>query len=169
MSIADTLNKRAVYLMEQVDLLCCDEFVSPAISVEINQDGLVSFIEKFGSVSDKCPASCSTVIIPHRKVAIGVEMPKVWVFALDANKIPLCKGGAMVRGTLRCPIVNKSYTSCPVVDCNDGTYIVSVVQQQLGDHQLTITINSQSIEGSPFDLTAVKPVDYTKITQPGSG
>ena len=165
MSIADTLNKRAVYLKEQVDLLCCDEFVAPAISVEVNQDGLVSFIEEFGSVSDKCPTSCSTVVIPRRNVAVGVEM-KVRVISLDANKIPLCKGGAKVRGTLRCPIVNNSSTSCPVVDCNDGTYIVSVVQQQLGDHQLTITINSQRIEGSPFDITAVKPIDCTKITQP---
>ncbi len=164
MSIADTLNKRAVYLKEQVALLCCDEFVTPTISVEVNQDGLVSLIEEFGSVSDKCPTSCSTVIVPRRKVAIGVEM-KVRVISLDAKKIPLCKGGATVRGTLRCPIVNSS-TSCPVVDCNDGTYIVSVVQQQLGHHQLTITINCQSIEGSPFDLTAVNPVDYTKITRP---
>ena len=53
-----------------------------------------------------------------------------------------------------------------VTDNKDGTYFVTVIPQQLGQHQLSITIDNQHIQNSPFSLTIVPQRDYTKLKEP---
>ena len=52
-----------------------------------------------------------------------------------------------------------------VNDNNDGTYTATIQSKicQLGQHQLSITINGQAIQGSPFRLEVVPQRDYHSI------
>ena len=86
---------------------------------------------------------------------------KVKVTARDSSGKELNKGGSVVRGILTCS--GQGRVECPVSDNGDGTYLVSVIPQQLGQHQLSITVNSQGIQGSPFELSVVGQRDYTKL------
>ncbi len=72
--------------------------------------------------------------------------------------------GSTVRAVLSC---NKE--ECPITNNSDGTYYVTVIPQQLGQHQLSITtdmIHNEHILNSPFSLTIVPHRDYTKLKQP---
>ena len=70
----------------------------------------------------------------------------------------LTNGGSAVRVSLTC---NKE--EFPVTDNGDGTYLVSVVPQQLGQHHLSITVNGGHIKDSPFTLDIVPQRDYTQL------
>ena len=73
----------------------------------------------------------------------------------------LTNGGSAVRASLTC---NKE--ECLVTDNGDGTYLVSVVPQQLGQHHLSITVNGGHIKDSPFTLNIVPQRDYTQLKEP---
>ena len=86
---------------------------------------------------------------------------KVKVITGDTERKQLTKGGSPVRASLSC---NKE--ECPVTDNSDGTYFVSVIPQQLGQHHLSITVNGVHIKDSPFTLNIVPQPDYTQLKEP---
>ena len=79
----------------------------------------------------------------------------------DSDGKQLTNGGSAVRVSLTC---NKE--ECLVTDNGDGTYLVSVVPQQLGQHHLSITVNGGHIKDSPFTLNIVPQRDYTQLKEP---
>ena len=84
---------------------------------------------------------------------------KVKVITKNSDGKQLTNGGSVVRASLTC---NKE--ECPVTDNDDGTYLVSVVPQQLGQHHLSITVNGEHIKDSPFALDIRR--DYTLMKEP---
>ena len=164
LSIAQTLQDRANSLKQQFTNTSLDLSETPDISVEVNTDALAQMIRGFGGVSDSSPSSSNTTsVIPRQRLGIGAEM-KVKVTTRDSSGKDLNKGGSVVRGILTCR--SQRRVECPVSDNDDGTYLVSVIPQQLGQHQLSITVNSQGIQGSPFELSVVAQRDYTKLKDP---
>ena len=112
-------------------------------------------------MADPSPCSSNTAaIVPRQKLGIGAEM-KVKVTTRDSSGKELNKGGSVVRGILTSR--SQGRVECPVSDNGDGTYLVSVIPQQLGQHQLSITVNGGGIQGSPFKLNVVAQRDYTKL------
>ena len=99
-------------------------------------------------------------MIPRLRLGIGAEM-RVKVITRDSSGKELTTGGATVKATLSC---NKE--ECPVIDNGDGTYTVSVIPQQLGQHQLSITVNGQHVQNTPFNITVVPQRDYTELKDP---
>ena len=79
----------------------------------------------------------------------------------DSDGKQLTNGGSAVRASLT---YNKE--ECPVTDNGDGTYLVSVVPHQLGQHHLSITVNGGHIKDSPFTLNIVPQRDYTQLKEP---
>ena len=79
----------------------------------------------------------------------------------DSDGKQLTNGVSAVRVSLIC---NKE--ECPVTDNGDGTYLVSVVPQQLGQHHFSITVNGGHIKDSPFTLNIVTQRDYTQLKKP---
>ena len=105
--------------------------------------------------------SPSTAVLPRQRLlGIDAEM-KVKVITRDSDGKQLTNGGSAVRASLTC---NKE--ECPVTDNGDGTYLVSVVPQQLGQHHLSITVNGGHIKDSPFTLNIVPQRDYTQLKRP---
>ena len=154
LSIAQTLQKRADSLKEKFTNIPLDLSETPDISVEVNTDTLAQMITEFGGVADPSPCSSNTTaIVPRQKLGIRAEM-KVKVTTRDSSGKELNKGGSVVRGMLTSR--SQGRIECPVSDNGDGSYLVSVIPQQLGQQQLSITVNSQGIQGSPFKLNVVK-------------
>ena len=163
LSIAQTLQERADSLKQQFTNTSLALSETPDISVEVNTDTLAQMIREFGGVSDPSPSSSyTTAVIPHQRLGIGAEM-KVKVTTRDSSGKELNKGRSVVRGILTCS--GQGRVECPVSDNGDGTYLVFVIPQQLGQHQLSITVNGWSIQGSPFKLSVVAR-DYTKLKDP---
>ena len=79
----------------------------------------------------------------------------------DSDGKQLTNGGSAVRASLTC---NKE--EFPVTDNGDGTYLVTVVPEQLGQHHLSITVNGGHIKDSPFTLNIVPQRDYTQLKEP---
>ena len=86
---------------------------------------------------------------------------KVITRAPDSDGKQLTNGGSAVRASLTC---NKE--ECPVTDNGDGTYLVSVIPQQFGQHHLSITVNAAHIKDSPFSLNIIPKTDYTRLKEP---
>ena len=108
-----------------------------------------------------CTVSSCTAVLPHQRLlGIGAEM-KVKVTTRDSDGKQLTNGGSAVRVSLTC-----YKEECPVTDNGDGTYLVSVVPQQLGQHHLSITVNGGHIKDSPFTLNIVPQHDYTQLKEP---
>ena len=164
LSIAQTLQDRADSLKQQFTNTSLDLSETPDISVKVNTGTLAQMIREFGGVADPSPSSSNTTaVIPRQRLGIGAEM-KVKVTTRDSSGKELNKGGSVVRGILTCS--SQGRVECPVSDNGDGTYLVSVIPQQLGQHQLSITVNGQGIQGSPFKLSVVAQRDYTKLKDP---
>ena len=163
LSIAQTLQDRANSLKQQFTNTSLDLSETPDISVKVNTDTLAQMIREFGGVADPSPSSSNTTaVIPRQRLGIGAEM-KVKVTTRDSSGKELNKGRSVVRGILTCS--GQGRVECPVSDNGDGTYLVSVIPQQLGQHQLSITVNGQGIQGSPFKLSVVAQRDYTKLNR----
>ena len=108
--------------------------------------------------------SSSTAILPRQKtLGIGAEM-EVKVTTRNSDGKQLTNGGSVVRASLTCN--KEDLEECPVTDNGDGTYLVSVVPQQLGQHHLSITVNGEHIKDSPFTLDIVPQRDYTLMKEP---
>ena len=86
---------------------------------------------------------------------------KVKVITRDNDGKQLTNGGSAVRASLTC---NK--VECPVADNGDGTHLVLVVPQQLGQHHLSITVNGERIKDSPFTLNIIPQPNYSLPTLP---
>ena len=99
-------------------------------------------------------------MLPRQQLGIGAEM-RVKIITRDSSGKELDNGGSAVRAVLSC-----NEEECRVTDNKDGTYFVTVIPQQLGQHQLSITIDNQHIQNSPFSLTIVPQRDYTKLKEP---
>ena len=142
LSIAQTLQDRADSLQQQFTDTSLDLCEIPDISVKVNTDTLVQMITEFGGVADPSPCSRNTTAgVPHQRLCIGAEM-KVKVTTRDSSGKEINIGGSVVRGILTCS--GQGRVECPVSDNGDGTYLVSVIPQQLGQHQLSITVNRVS-------------------------
>ena len=164
LSIARTLLNRATSLQEQVTNTPTDVCETACITAEVNTDSLIAMVAEVGSVVDSSPCSNNTtVIIPRTKLGIGAVM-KVTVVSRDRSGKRLDEGGSMVRCSLRCN--GGKYVECCVNDNDDGTYTVTIQSKILGQHQLSITINGQVIQGSPFRLEVVPQGDYRNINDP---
>ena len=162
LSIAHTLHKRANDLQKLYSETSLDLCESPNMSVDVNTDTLVSMITEFGYIPDTC-CSNSTAVIPRKRLAMGAEM-KVKVISRDSRGQEVDRGGEIV--SCRLTPIGKASKECKVADNSDGTYLVSVTPQQLGQHKLSLTIHGQDIQCSPFDLSVVPQRDYTKLKYP---
>ena len=160
LSIADTLDSRVASLEQLCTPATMDVCETPEIILETSTDGMLAEeIASFITVVDPSQASRNVkAIIPRYQVGIRSEM-KVTV-TTDSNK----KQKRIVRANL----VRDSSTKlqCPISDNDDGTYTVSVIPQQLGQHQLSITVNGLHIQESPFNIAVLPQRDYTRFKNP---
>ena len=124
---------------------------------------LVERIQSFGDIlHGSCPSKAKIdLYIP---TAVQHNARKITITACDVNGQPFAHGGEKVEVTLSLMGSVEPAITVKVVDNKDGTYSASFVPQNIGEHQLSITIDSMPINGSPFPLYARTKRDYTSLT-----
>ena len=164
LSVAHTLQTRAKQLQQEFSETCLEICVSPTISVDINTDELATKIANVDIRFNEISPNNTTAEVPSW-IYVDREL-KISVISRDGEKKEFSKGSALVSGRLvpvkerGTPIEAKS------TDCGDGTYLVSLRPQQLGEHTLFLTVEGQSIQGSPFNVVVVASRDYATLKKP---
>ena len=148
LSVAHTLQTRANQLQQQFSETSLELCESPTISVNIDTDELVTKIANVGVVFDV------TVKDMPSHVEVGREL----------NVKVISKGNGVVSGSFT-PVGDKrTVTQGKTTDCGDGTYIISLMPKQFGQHKLSVMVNGHSVQGSPFNLTVRR--DYASVNKP---
>ena len=163
LSVAHTLQTRANQLQEEFSKTSLEVCESPTISVDINTDELATKIANVDITFNEISPNNTTAVVPL-SVLIEKEL-NVKVISRDSKGKELSKGGAIVSGRF-VPVEKKGRPiEANSTDCDDGTYLVSLRPQQLGEHKLSLTIKGQPIQSSPFNVyVAVR--DYTILKNP---
>ena len=163
-SVAHTLQTRAKQLQEEFSKTSLDVCELPTISVDINTDELATKIANVDITFNEISPNNTTAVVPLR-APIKKEL-NVKVVSRDSKGKELSKGGAIVSGRF-VPVEEKATPiEAKSTDCGDGTYLVSMTPQQLGQHKLSLTIKDQSVQGSPFNVSVVATRDYTILKNP---
>ena len=172
LSVAHTLQTRAKQLQQEFSETSLEVCESPTISVDINTDELATKIANVSiTFNEISPNNTTAGVPPHLQVNKELN---VKVVSKDSKGKELSKGGAIVSGRL-VPVEEKGTPiEAKSTDCGDGTYLISLIPQQLGQHNLSLTIKDQSIQGSPFNIsivaqkykTTVASRDYTTFKNP---
>ena len=164
LSVAHTLQTRAKQLQEEFSETSLEVCESPTISVDINTDELARKIANVDITFNEISPNNTTAVVPLS--ACIEKETTVKVVSRDSKGKKLSKGGALVSGRL-VPVKEKGIPiEAKSTDCGDGTYLVSLTPQQLGQYQLSLTIKGQSIQNSPFNVSVVASRDYTTLKNP---
>ena len=162
LSVAHTLQTRAKKLQQeftQTSLKVCE---SPTISIDINTDELATKIENVDITFNEISPNHTTAEVPAY-VHTSEEL-KITVISKSEKGKKLSKGGTIVSGKLVPAKEKGTLIEANATDCGDGTYLVSLTPQQLGQHELSLTIEGRSIQRSPFNLLIFR--DYTTLKNP---
>ena len=162
LSVAHTLQTRAKQLQQEFSETSLEVCESPTISVDINTDKLATKIANVDITFNEISPNNTTAVVP---LSVNIDKETtVKVVSRDSKGKELSKGGAIVSGRL-VPVKEKGTPiEAKSTDCGDGTYLVSLTPQQLGEHMLFLTVEGQSIQSSPFNIFASR--DYTTLKNP---
>ena len=105
------------------------------------------------------PGACEVVNLPNY-ITVGKEL-KFSIITKYRNGSQCSIGGSQVSVQLESNTGEVS--SAQVRDNNDGSYIASVVVQQVGEVKLSAFINGQQIRGSPYSVVLH---DHTRVGKP---
>ena len=164
LSVAHTLQTRANQLQQEFSDTSLEICESPTISVDINTDELATKIANVDITFNEISPNNTTAEVPLRAY-IKNEL-KVKVVSRDSQGKALSKGGAIVSGRFVSVEEKRIPIEAKITDCGDGTYLVSLRPQQLGEHKFSLTIKGQSIQSSPFNVSVVASRDYTTLKDP---
>ena len=164
LSVAHTLQTRANQLQQEFSETSLEVCESPTISVDINTDELAIKIVNVNITFNEISPNNTTAVVP-RSTYTGKETT-VKVVSRDSKGKKSSKGGALVSGRLVTVEEKGTPIEAKSTDCGDGTYLVSFIPQQLGEHKLFLAVKGQSIRGSPFNVSVNAYRDYTTINKP---
>ena len=164
LSVAHTLQTRAKELQQEFSKTSLEICELPTISVDINTDELATKIANVDITFNEISPNHTTAVVPL-SACVKNEL-NIKVLSRDCKGKELPKGGALVSGRL-VPVKEKGTPiEAKSTDCGDGTYLVSLTPQQLGEHKLSLTIKDQSLKGSPFSVFVDASRDYTTLKNP---
>ena len=108
------------------------------------------------------PISCVVVNLPaHITVGKGLQF---FILTQYRNGSQCSIGGSQVSVQLESN--TGEVKSAQVVDNKNGSYMASFVVQQVGEVKLSVSINGQQTEGSPYSLVVQHYIDYTRVGKP---
>ena len=162
-SIGHTLHNRAIILQHHLTEVSLDPCESPHLQVDINTEELTNEISRLGGMAEESDPNV-TAVLPRQRLGVGAEMKIRVVLGDGTEKEPDRKVSSAVKCKLICD--SKSCIHCPVTDNGDGTCTVSVTPQQVGQHQLFISVNGQRVQGSRYSLSVVPHRNYTSLVDP---
>ena len=133
--------------------------------VDVNTDGLIRELSKFGCISDLS-------LTPSSSTWTSTSVAKVKTDFHVKVESKTSKGTLYPNGGLQMKAEMRSNTGAvvhgEVEDHGDGTYTITLIPQTAGPHQLLITLNGQHVQNSPLDLFVLPVHDKYDCNNLGS-
>ena len=160
LSVKGVMSTKLKQLFEQFESILLDPCKSDTILSELNTASILENISKHGVVYSGCyPANSKPMNISIPRAVVGKKR-EIQISTFDANDNRYPYGGERVIAELKQVGSNDSPVVANVVDNKDGTYSASLTPQVCGAHELSVTIETKPIRGSPFPLYVRQPRDY---------
>ena len=133
------------------------------IYVDVQTDGLIGELSKFGCVSDLSlsPSSSTWTSTSVAKVKTDFHV-KVQSKTSMGTVYP--HGGLQMKAEMKSN--NGAVVHGKVEDHGNGTYTTTLIPLTAGPHQLLITLNGQHVQNSPHDLNVLNSkYDYNALSK----
>ena len=108
------------------------------------------------------PGACEVVNLPNH-IIVSKEL-NFSIMTKYCNGSQCSIGGSQVSVQLESN--TGEVTSAQVRNDNDGSYVASIVVQQVGEVKLSAFVNGQQIKGSPYSVVVQHFIDYTRVVKP---
>ena len=155
--------KQVIDRMQQItdkfNKLNTDSLQSATMEFVPSKESFPQFGQLFTHID---PGACEVVNLPNY-ITVGKEL-KLSIITKYRNGSQCSKGGSQVSVQLESN--TGEVTSVQVRDNNDGSYMASVVVQQVGEVKLSAFVNRQQIKGSPYSVVVQQSIDYTRVGKP---
>ena len=165
LAVKGTIFKASNDLLQESRSIDLQPVSNGSLRVAIDNALLIESISSLGSIviASSYPPLCSLIDI-NPKLAIGAAKGSECVVTLqtrDEKGEDLTEGTAKVLAKVTDPSSGSEVSECVVCDLDNGRYEISFNNPTVGQHQLSITIDSVSI--SPVTINVR---DYTAIRNP---
>ena len=165
LSVKGVMSTKLKQLFEQFESTLLNPCKSDIIQSELNTASVLKNINKYGAVYDGCyPANSRLLDISIPRAVVGKKR-EIQISTFDANDNRYPFGGERVIAELKQVGSKDPPLVANVVDNKDGTYSASLTPQVCGAHELSVTIETEPIRGSPFPLYIRQPRDYANMTK----
>ena len=153
-------------LLKLFDAFPLDPCKSESIATDFSTS-IRSEIEQFGVITTGSCAQNSTISL-HISPAFRGKEREVVLTTRDIDGKPFGRGGEVVQATMDLigngqELVD-SKANCNIKDNKDGTYLISVIPQSVGEHQLSIKVENEHVKSSPFIVSVRELRDYTSLS-----
>ena len=162
LSVKGLMTNKLQQLMKCYEAVSLEPCRSGMISSMLDTAEVVAKISSVGAVhGGSCPNEAKTDFYLPRAV-VGQEK-KITIMTNDMHGKPFSRGGERVEVSLSLMGSDATALSAKVVDKNNGTYIASFTPRRVGEHQLSITIDSAHVKGSPFPVYVRQERNYMTL------
>ena len=148
LSVKQTMKAKLQSLLLKSKACALPPCRSTVINASLDGSSVETAIEAFGDVSGGSVSSQGTASINIPRAIVSKERRLV-VTARDNMGKQYPYGGENVSAKLALMGSDSSAIGAAVTDNDNGTYEVSLVPTDIGQHELSITIENQLIQGSP--------------------
>ena len=164
LSVKEVMSTKLKQLLEKFQLILLEPCENEILS-DLNTAAILEKINQYGVVHAGCyPANSRPLSSIPRAIVVGKKRD-IQILTYDINDDRHPFGGERVIAELKQVGSKDPPLVANVVDNKDGTYSVSLTPQVCGAHELSVTIETEPIRGSPFPLYVRQPRDYAKMTK----
>ena len=163
LSAKGTMTYRLEQLLKKFQVVDLEPCRSDMISSILGTSEFARHISSFGMVAGGSSPGEAKVDLYIPRAIVG-KQKKIVITTFGANGKPFPCGRERVEATLS--LLGSEYhpITAKVVDNEDGTYIASFTPQWKGEHQLSVTVDSMHIKGSPFPIYIRQGRNYRNLS-----
>ena len=132
------------------------------VSTSFDSESLITSIDKFGIITKGYNLGQSTVSLGSGILIKGV-VRTLKVTVKDEKRNLYQKGQIQVVAHMS-QTGGKKMTTYKGKDQSDGTYLIDITSQTIGEHNLDVKIQNQSIQSSPLQVYVQSQRDYTNMS-----
>ena len=164
LSVKGVMSTKLKQLLEKFRLILLEPCEKEILS-DLNTAAILEKINQYGVVHAGCyPANSRPLSSVPRAIVVGKKRD-IQILTYDINDDRYPFGDERVLVQLKQVGSNDPPLVANVVDNKDGTYSASLTPQVCGAHELSVTIETEPIRGSPFPLYVRQQRDYANMTQ----
>ena len=165
LSVKGLMTNRLQQLLKKYQDIDLEPCRSDMMCSEVDMSELVVNISSVGKVvGNSYPGGAKTDL--HLATAVMGKEKRTNITTYDVSGQRFPYSGEKVKVTLSLMGSEEPALTADTLDNKDGTYVASFTPQKVGEHKLSITIDSQHIKGSPFPLYVRQERNYSSLSDP---